>query len=218
MGSGPIIGFYQAYDRLLLVDGDGTIRADFGRRLSSERIGSRRGSRPHPAGRGTRFALHDGLVYVGDGRRFEVETWTAEGRQTGLVRGPEIPLEVTDSVKRAFMELELQRVPEERRPALRASLAEWAWPESFPAFTELRVDPAGVIWAKQFHVDPDEPEVWSLLDTARAYLGDLTLPARRALLEAGEHHVLLLARDEVDVERVERWALRRSGDPTRRRP
>lgn len=58
----PILGFYQAHDRLVLAGADGEIRAEFGERLVSERLGMATGSRPHPAGRATRVAIHDGRV------------------------------------------------------------------------------------------------------------------------------------------------------------
>lgn len=211
-GSGPIIGFYQAHDRLVLTDEYGEVRVEFGERLVGERIGTPGGSRPHPGGRGTQFALHGGNAFIGDGKQFEVEVWTLAGDQIGLIRGPSVPLEVTDSLIQAFIEVELADVEERRHPAIRAAIEALEWPESIPAFTELRVDNTGVVWLKRFTVEPDEPETWSLLHSELAYLGDVQLPPRRSLLEIGDEYLLLLSRDELDVERVERVSLNRRTD------
>lgn len=213
IGSGPIIGFYQAHDRLVLVGDDGEIRAEFGERLVSERLGTENGSRPHPAGRATHFAIHDGRVYIGSGQRFEVEVWSLDGTLQSLIRGPRVPLMVTDSVKRAYLEAQLADLDDERqRASLRTSIAEWEWPDSVPAFTDLRVDGSGVIWVKQYAVDPDEPETWSLVHPERAYLGDVRLAPDQSLLSIGEDYLLILSSDELGVERVAKLALDRRND------
>lgn len=143
---GPTEGFYQAHDNLLVTTLDGTIEADLGRWLASERLGNRGGSGPHPAGRATVFALHDDRVFVGSGELFEVEIHGLDGSLLGLLRGPQIPLEVTDSVKDHVLQTILEQRPRERHAEIRSDFAEWEWPESFPAFTALRVDSEDVVW------------------------------------------------------------------------
>ena len=209
IGDGPILGFYQAHDRLVLAGDDGEVAVEFGRRLVSERIGTRGGSRPHPAGRATRFALHAGLAYVGSGERFEVEVWSLDGTLLSLIRGPQVSLEVTDSVRTAYLDAQLAAADPGRRAALRSSIGEWEWPEQLPAFTDLRLDGSGAIWAKRFTVLDDEPETWSILDAERAYLGDLQLGAGQRLLGFGEDYLLVLLTDELGVESVAKLALDR---------
>lgn len=201
---GPRIGFYEARDRLLLTSRDGEIATDFGERIVSERIGSTGGSRPHPAGRATLFALHDDGVYVGSGATFEIELRGLDGELRSLLRGPSIPLETTDSIKAAYLERAVSRASLERRPAVRRQVGEWEWPSRVPAYTELVVDPDGTAWLRAFRIDPEEPEVWSLLDPARGYMGDVTLRSGQTLLEVGRDYLLLLERDARDVESVVR--------------
>lgn len=206
---GPTDGFYQAYDDLLLTDPDGDIQAELGRWLTSERIGHRSGSRPHPAGRATVFALHDERVFVGSGERFEVEVRALDASLQRLLRGPDVPLAVTDSVKDVVLEEMLDGSSPERHAAIRSDIAEWDWPESLPAFTALVVDSEGVVWVRAYSADPAAAEVWSLLHPARGYLGDISLQPRQTLLEAGQDYLLVLTKDDLDVERVEKYALRR---------
>ena len=199
---GPIIGFFATRDRLVLSNGTGAVMANFGERLVSERIGTERGSRPHPAGRATVFALHDGVVYVGSGERFELELFDLNGQLHTLLRGPPIPLQMTDSLKSAYSDWAVSRIPADRQPAVRSEIAQWQWPETFPAFTSVVIDDGGVAWVRAFNFDSRKPEVWSLFDPRRGYLGDLALQEGQSLLQAGRHHLLVLQRDSLDVESV----------------
>jgi hypothetical protein len=206
---GPQEGFYSAFDDLLLTDRRGNIQTDFGERLASERIGGRFGSRPHPAGRATLFALHDDRVYEGSGERFEVEVRDLDGGLLELMRGPRLGLEVTDSVRALILEVNLRSASPQRHEEIRSAFAGWTWPPTLPAYAALQVDSEGVVWLRAFAADEAEAEVWSLIEPERGYVGDLTLGPRQTLLEVGTDHVLVVARDELDVERVERYELRR---------
>lgn len=208
--AGPTPGFHVARDRLVLTTSDRDIRTDYGTWLVSERIGSMSGSRPHPAGRATVFDLHDDRVYVGSGERFEIQVLGLDGVLQSIIRGPSIPLEVTDSIKSVTLEVLLREVDASRAPQVRSTVAAWEWPASLPAYTALQVDAEGIVWARAYSADPLDGETWSLFDEERGYLGDLVLQPRQTLLEAGRDYVLVLRRDELDVEHVERYSLMRS--------
>lgn len=207
--SGPREGFYASHGGLVLADTEGTIQSELGEHLVSERIGSQFGSRPHPAGRATVFALHDDLIHVGSGERFEIEVRGLDGSLQTLLRGPPIDLAITDSIKEAFLADLLARTNSDRRPDVRTMVAEWEWPPSFPAYTGLRVDAQGIVWALAYSAVSSTPQVWSLFSLGDGYLGDLELPPRHDLLEAGEDYLLVRTLDELDVERVVKLGLRR---------
>ena len=209
MAQGPVIGFYQARDRLVLASTDGRIATDFGEWLVSERIGRATGSRPHPAGRATVFALHDRRVYVGSGERFEIGLYDLDGTLQSIVRRPAVSLATTSSVKSAHLELAVARAEPDRRPAVRDQVSSWEWPESLPAYTALIVDQEGVAWLRNFNIDSDAPEVWSLLDVHRGYAGDVTLAPGQTLLEPGADYLLVLQRDDLGVQSVLKLTLRR---------
>jgi hypothetical protein len=48
------------------------------------------------------------------------------------------------------------------------------------------------------------------LDPEEGYLGDVHLSPGQTLLEAGSDYLLVLSRDHLDVERVERYLLTRT--------
>lgn len=207
----PQIGFHQARGPLVLVDGEGSVATDFGEWLVSERIGTMGGSRPHPFGRATVFALHDDHLYVGSGERFEVEVRSLDGTLRRLVRGPSPSLEIEDSLRAAYLAEQLANARPERHPVVRQEVAEMEWPPAYPAYTALRVDPSGVAWLRRFAVGTSRPEQWGLLDPARGYLGDVTLPAGHTLVDVGIDYVLVMALDELDVETVALHVLHREG-------
>jgi hypothetical protein len=208
--AGPQLGFHPLYDRLLLVTLAGGVESDFGTWLVSERIGSPTGSRPHPAGRATVFDLHEDRLFVGSGERFEVEVREVDGTLQSLLRGPQLTLQVTDSLKAVTLEAMLRGVAEARRPEARSTVVSWDWPGSVPAYTALQVDSNGVVWTRAYSADPLEGEIWSLLDPEEGYLGDVHLSPGQTLLEAGSDYLLVLSRDHLDVERVERYLLTRT--------
>jgi len=199
---GPQIGFYQAYDRLLLVDKDGGVQGDYGQRLVSERIGTSGGSRPHPAGRATVFSLHADQLYVGSGERFEVEVRDLDNSLRSLLRGPTGDLRVTDAVRSDYLNASLRAAAEDRHPAIRSQVEGWEWPENLPAFVEMVVDSEGVLWLRAFSLDADAPKVWSLMDPETGYIGDIELPERHSLLAVGADYLLMLATDDLGVQRV----------------
>jgi hypothetical protein len=210
---GPQVGFYESRDRLVLTSATGEIDTEFGEWLVSERIGALTGSRPHPAGRATVLAIHDGTVYAGSGERFEIATYDLDGTPRGIARGAGAPLPVTDSVKQAYLELQLERAQPERQASIRREMAGWEWPTSLPAYTALRVDPHGIAWLRDFRLDPDEAETWRLLHPVEGYLGDVPLAAGASLLDVGADHLLVLRRDALGVESVQRLPLTRGEAP-----
>lgn len=211
MDGPPPLGFYQARDRLVLAGDDDEVAVDFGERLVSERLGTPNGSGPHPAGRATRFAIHDGRAYIGSGEQMEVEEWSLDGALVSLIRGPQLPLEVTEAVRSIYLESQLESIEDpNRRAARRTAIGDMEWPERLPAYTDLKVDPTGVIWALQHEMVDTGIETWSLLHPERAYLGDVALGLDQSLLEIGEDYLLVLHRDELGVERVLRLALERT--------
>jgi hypothetical protein len=201
------IGFYESRDRLVLTSLSGDVATGFGEWLVSERVGTQNGSRPHPAGRATVIALHDGLAYVGSSERFEIELFDLEGTRRRIVRGPGAPPPVTDSVEAAYLALQLEAAAQDRAPSIRRELAAWDWPPTLPAYTAMLVDPHGIAWLRDFRLDADEPETWRLLHPDEGYLGDVTLAPGEALLEIDMDHVLVLQRDPLGVESVQKRPL-----------
>jgi hypothetical protein len=78
---------------------------------------------------------------------------------------------------------------------------------------EMVIDSEGVLWLRAFSVDADAPNVWSLMDPKAGYLGDIELPARHSLLAVGADDLLMLAADDLGVQRVVMIDLDRRSNP-----
>lgn len=82
-------------------------------------------------------------------------------------------------------------------------------PDSLPAFQSLRVDASGWLWAQFYQADADDPKEWVIIDTDGRARGLVRTPARLNVLHIGEDEIVGLYRDELDVEYVHRYELRR---------
>lgn len=213
----PPIGFHRAMSRVWVLDGDGRERANLGSHLASERIGNERGSGPHPFGRHTSIAVGADAIYLGDGAQFEVRRYTPDGKLERIQRAPPEDLTISPAMVDAYRSAQLGQTPDQRRPALERSLAEMPMPEGRPAFTRLRVDSEGNLWAARFRVagGPEARERWAVFSDDGSFLGHVEMPPSFALLEIGEGAVLGVAKDEEGVERVRRHRLARVA-PARR--
>jgi hypothetical protein len=205
----PTIGFYRSMARVWVLDGEGREVADLGEHLASERIGTERGSGPHPFGRFTSIAVGDGAIYLGSGEEFEVRRYSRAGRLERIQRAPPEDLSISPEALDDYRAEQLARVTPQNRPELERTLAEMPMPEGLPAFTRLRVDPSGNLWARRFRHAGDSAERWAVFSLEGGLLGHVEMPPEFALLEIGEEYVLGVTRDADSVERVRLHRLER---------
>src|SRR5690606_5107488 len=131
-------------------------------------------------------AVMSNSALVTDGRSFEVRMYDRAG---GLRR--------------------IVRLHQPRQPLRRALLGSsesyhegLPIPDSLPAFQSLRVDASGWLWAQYYQADADDPKQWVIIDADGRMRGLVQTPARLNILHIGEHEVVGLYRDELDVEYV----------------
>ena len=167
--------------------------------------------------RGTLAVSGDALYYA-SGRSYEISKLAADGRVVRLIRLTRRTRMVTDSLTRAYRSRVLEGTPANRRAETERSLRELRFPDSLPAFSNVRVDAAHRLWAREFSADPEEPSRWLVFDTDDRLLGAASLHADCIPVEIGADNVLCLTRDELDVERVELRSLMRVNDWRLSRP
>jgi hypothetical protein len=197
-----VIGFYQATAPVSLLDRDGNLVLDLGEHLASERVGTERGSRPHPFGRSTELALADDRIFVGGAGQLEVQAFSMAGDPTAILRGPPIDLTIRGEDVDRYREERLARVDAQDRPAVERRVREMPMLEQFPAYTDLRVDPEGNLWVQRFLRPGDGRNLWTVFAADGAMLGDVEIPTDLEITEIGADYVLGVATDEMDVERV----------------
>ena len=174
-----------------VLDADGTLHASLGRFLYGEAYFSELwgGDMHHPFQRRATGAVWGNLVAVGVPDTYEIRAFAADGTLVRIVRREWDP-----------------RTPTE---------ADYPMPappiDSYPAFEQVLSDRAGYLWVKEYRV-PGEGEgapVWTVFDPEGRVQGLVETPSGLDVFEIGEDSVLGLAKDELGVEYVQRWALDR---------
>jgi hypothetical protein len=90
---------------------------------------------------------------------------------------------------------------EPARAALRDN-DDFVLPATKPFYTDLKVDPDGRIWINVPAAHAGER--WQVRDPDGSVLGEVSLPARQRLMSVGRTALYVVARDETDVETLER--------------
>lgn len=98
----------------------------------------------------------------------------------------------------------------ERRRELEEHLASWPHAEMLPWISAILVDRGGRVWAREYRppFDPS-PVAWGVFDAGGRWLGRVEMPAAFRPTEIGPDFVLGIERDELGVEYVRRYELRR---------
>lgn len=159
---------------------------------------------PVPLGGATLFAAGGERVYVADNGAYDIRAYDAEGALVGIFRRAHESSPVRPEDTSAAIDAYLEDLPpiEEVREAMRARLESVPVPEFLPAIRAMRVDSEGCLWVEALGRPDDGASTWSVFDPSDGWLGDLTLDEGVQPLEIGADHLLVLSRDELDVEYV----------------
>jgi hypothetical protein len=205
------IGFYAATSPVWILDGEGGVRAELGEFVSSERIGSEGGSRPHPFGRSTLIAGGPDRIYVGPSEGLEILVYGFDGELRAILRGPQPDLEIRATHLARYRQERLDAAPPERRQAIARDVDEMPSAPAFPAYDRMEVDSDGNLWVRRFRKPGEAGPVWVIFDARGVLLGELTTPEGLEVTEIGSDHVLGVHEDELGVERIQLHGLRKPG-------
>ena len=197
---------------------DGTLQDTLGVLPGDERQASTSGSDgnrmvmvgPPPFGRTARVALDEDGFWFGAGNSYQIEHRTADGRVDRIVRRALGPIAVTPAVVAAAKAEALERPisgPVEMQEMVR-QMTESRWdnatmPAAMPAHGALHTDPSGRLWVEETTEPGVRAARWTAFDADGRMLGTITMPERFRALEFGTDHVIGVAMDENEVERVE---------------
>lgn len=159
-----------------------------------------------PFGRSTSHAVAPDGFHVGDQETFEVRSHDADGSLRQIVRLNGVGLALTPEVVAAARAE--SRDPANPTPAW----AERLWdhlPSTRPAYSRLLVDASGYLWVAEHVAVAAPPRNWLVFSPAGALLGLVEVPAGLRVTEIGVDHVLGVSHDDMGVERIHRYGLRR---------
>lgn len=164
-----------------------------------------------PFGRSAHIAVAADRIYAGATDTYEIGVYAPGSGLTRLIRRmrPNRPVtsEMIEDLRRR--NLESARDDNARR-AIERQFSETTFPETLPAFSDLRADVAGRLWVKDYTTG-DEENRWDVFEPDGRWLGTVVLPHGLNPMEIGEDYVLGLVRDELEVERVRLHRLVKGG-------
>jgi hypothetical protein len=164
-----------------------------------------------PFGRSLHAAVSPTRFYVGDDDGYTISAFSPDGTLMHVIRleGAERP--VTEDAIEAMVDL---RTPAGRgvdRTSLAHSLRRQITHATMPAFSALRADPDGNVWARDFDVAPfaEREERWNVFDPNGRYLGALEMPKAFTVLTVGLDYVAGVWKDRFGTERVRIYELKK---------
>jgi hypothetical protein len=152
-----------------------------------------------PFGRVGLLAVRGQEWFYTDGADYRVERYDT----TGVLRGVYVYTAEPPSVTQADFELLLRQGRGNRaQPSPRERLLrQTPLPKRMPAYSALRVDPAGRLWARPY-LGVVSRNCWHVYQAEPAMFAEACLPDRFEVFELGEDWVLGVQRDSLDVESV----------------
>ncbi|MDE2984849.1 MAG: 6-bladed beta-propeller [Gemmatimonadota bacterium] len=159
-------------------------------------------------------------IYISRGDRNEIHQFSADGALLRIIRRTTDPIPVTDKARRAWEDRYRKSyeslgfsLPEGQLEAMRSV-------QTYPPIDGLLVDAEGYLWVSEYSDSETwHPDQWSIFGPDGRWLGVLAQEAPVFFVCRGFHFVcwidrdflLVVARDQFDVERVEAYRIRRGG-------
>jgi hypothetical protein len=155
----------------------------------------------------------DGFYY-GSSDRFEIGYYAADGALRQVIRLAQVNLSVTAQDIERFKQEQLADARDDLdRQLWERMLEDMTYPETMPAYGEFQTDAEGNLWVGVYRRPGDEQPRWLVFDPQGALLGTLPTPPRFSVYQIGFDFLLGRWRDELDVEHVRLYELRKGEVP-----
>jgi hypothetical protein len=207
-------GALRPPSKYLVIAPDGSLGADLGEFPAAEMFAKRSANGFQaisiPLGRVTGFAASSDHLWLGTGDTWELRGYGKTGVLERIIR-VERPLEpVTAAVRAAAIEERVADAASENEArSQRALLSELPFPSELPPYELFRTDALDHLWVGEFAPPGEDARNWTIFDPSGRAVGRITLPERTLPLQIGADYLLSRTLDELDVESVTLWRLRR---------
>jgi hypothetical protein len=157
-----------------------------------------------PFGRALHVAVAPSRFYVGDDDQYAISAFSPQGTLLHVVRLEGVERPVTEDAIQEYMDTRIQPNRDLPRSVLEPPLRALISRKTMPAFSALRTDPDGFLWARDFELalPGHQRERWNVFDPNGRYLGALTMPKGFALLTVGLDYIAGVTTNEYGGERV----------------
>jgi len=162
-------------------------------------------------------------IFAGFSDTWDIRVWDETGRLIQRLRRAWEPVNVTASDQEAYAESLIAQG--EGRPPVEAAYRQLAedmiYPETHPAYDRLVATSEGELWVQRPQIEPPwseaidynpvrpHPSEWDIFSDDGRWLATVTVPGRFRVMDVRDGVVAGVAKDELDVERVQVWRLQR---------
>ncbi len=157
----------------------------------------------------TRFVVRDDVVYLAATDNFEIRVLTPDGKLSKIVRREHTRVPVTNEHLRLEIERRIAAEGPDERASAEATFDEIPKPEFFPAYLHILVDDDHNLWIQEYPIPGATTAKWSVFDSTGTLLGALDAPLGFEPYHIGDDFVLGKWSDELDVEVVKMYGLKR---------
>lgn len=172
-----------------------------------QRFGSNIG--PRPLGTRTSMAVAADRVYLGVGDAPTVRVLALSGRPLPSIQLPFVQQNITrPDINRYIQEL-VARNPGRSPARIREDYESVAYPEKFPAFGDLMVDAAQLLWVEQHRRPGEYASRWLVFDPSGRARGEVVLPSHFRAIEVGADWILGTWEDSDGAQHVRVLRLKR---------
>lgn len=163
-----------------------------------------------PFGRVTVAAASAAGAWLGTGDRWTLTLRGPDGSTLRVVEGSGETRPVTSADRSAYIEDQVSRASSDNDARqTRALMDEIPFPDEYPPYRSMVADAQGGVWVQSYPAPGEDVSTWTVLDALGRGVARLTTPPRTRILEVGADYVLGVTLDEMDVESVTLWGLRR---------
>lgn len=165
-----------------------------------------------PFSRDAFTAVTDSLVWIGHSDRYEIRGYDASGRLSTVIRVDRPLTTVGDAERSRYFEHQLAELdPDDPRNPYVQVHRIIAVPPTMPAFSAMIADADGNLWVKEYRVPwATGPAIWRIFAPNGEARAIAHLPDDLVVHEIGPEYILGMRRDELDVEYIQLYPLRRT--------
>lgn len=209
------IGPYQVTQPIVRIDRSGGVLHTIGEFSGDERYRFERGDGPRIFGKTLAVALAQGRMYVGEGDRYAIRMLGMKGEMLGTLEVKRNPRPITQTDIDQYREASLAKVRDpDHRAAQRRGFGKYVFPDVFPFYAGLTVDPRGVIWIKNYPAPADLRETWTILSSDSSF-HDVVMPRGFELLHTDTELVVGKATSATGTPEIRLYRAHRQADPSR---
>ena len=164
---------------------------------------------PFPYGRTAQIAVAPARFYYADTHSTEVGIYDPAGKRLGSVklRSSSRPLTSADIEK--WIENDIAKRPAASKIEAQNDFKQIPPLKRTPEFASMKVDDLGDLWVRHYGPAFDPSPDWDVYNANGAPLARIRMPPRFDPFHIGKDFVLGVRKDELDVEHIELYRLRR---------